>query len=132
MLYTLDTNVVAALLRREPHVIAELERRLIRGHVVTLNAIGYFETRRGLWASHTRKWQAFKRLAQEAGVLELRLSTLDLAAAIYQDLRRQGKLIEDADILIVATALAHGATLVTRNLKHFARLNGLRLESWEA
>ena len=132
MLYTLDTNVVAALLRQEPQVIAELEWRLTRGHVVSLNAIGYFETRRGLWENQPKKLQAFERLVQEAGVLELRLPTLDLAATIYQDLRRRGLLIEDADILISATALAHDATLVTRNLKHFGRIDGLKLESWEA
>lgn len=132
MLYTLATNVVAALLRREPQVIAELEKCLARGDVVSLNALGYFETRRGLWETQPKKVQAFERLVQEAGVLELRLSTLDLAATIYQDLRRRGLLIEDADILIAATALAHDATLVTRNLKHFERIEGLKLETWKA
>lgn len=100
----------------------------MQGYVVTLNAIGYLKTRRGLSEGHTKKRQAFERLAQEAGVLELCLSTLDLATGIYQNLRRRGVLIEDADILIAATALAHDATLVTRNLKHFGRVEGLRLE----
>jgi len=33
--------------------------------------------------------------------------------------------------MISATALAHGATLVTNNLKQFSRVAGLRLEDWE-
>ena len=42
-------------------------------------------------------------------------------------LRRAGLLIPDMDLLIAATALTHDLTLVTRNLRHFARVEGLRL-----
>lgn len=42
-------------------------------------------------------------------------------------LRRQGQLIPDMDLLIAATALTHDLILVTRNLRHFARIEGLRL-----
>jgi tRNA(fMet)-specific endonuclease VapC len=42
-------------------------------------------------------------------------------------LRRQGRLIPDLDLLIAATALEKDLTLVTRNARHFARINGLRL-----
>ncbi len=36
-------------------------------------------------------------------------------------------LIPDADLFIAATALHHDLTLVTRNLKHFERVPGIRL-----
>ncbi|ADT85057.1 hypothetical protein TERMP_02083 [Thermococcus barophilus MP] len=44
-------------------------------------------------------------------------------------MKRNGELIEDADLLIAATAIAKGYTLWTRNIKHFERLEkfGLRL-----
>ena len=42
-------------------------------------------------------------------------------------LRRQGHLIPDMDLLITATALTHDLTLVTRNLRHFGRIDGPRL-----
>ena len=41
-----------------------------------------------------------------------------------------GKPIGPHDALIAATALAHGATLVTRNLREFRRVKGLRVEDW--
>ena len=34
------------------------------------------------------------------------------------------------DLLIAATALAHGATLVSNNTREFRRVEGLLLESW--
>jgi predicted nucleic acid-binding protein len=54
------------------------------------------------------------------------------AASIYAVLHRQGQLISDADILIAATALSHGLTLVTENPDHFKRIIGLRTESWRS
>ena len=45
-------------------------------------------------------------------------------------LRRLGRTIEDFDLLIGCTALAHNLTLVTRNTRHFVNLSGLRLENW--
>ena len=42
----------------------------------------------------------------------------------------RGEVVEDADVLIAATALAYDATLVTGNLRHFSRFDGLNLEDW--
>ena len=44
-------------------------------------------------------------------------------------LRQQGKLIGDFDLLIAATALRHGLTLLTNNRRHFTLVEGLRIES---
>ena len=49
---------------------------------------------------------------------------------IRQQLGSQGNLIGDRDLMIAATSLAHHATLVTRNMREFQRVPGLRLESW--
>ncbi len=44
-------------------------------------------------------------------------------------LRAAGQLIDDTDLLIGATALTHGLTLLTNNRRHFERLAALALES---
>jgi predicted nucleic acid-binding protein len=49
---------------------------------------------------------------------------------VYADLYRDGHLISDADILIAATALVHGLTLVTENQAHFQRIRSLHIASW--
>jgi tRNA(fMet)-specific endonuclease VapC len=40
------------------------------------------------------------------------------------------KKVGRADLLIASFALAHRATLVTRNLRHFRQISGLILENW--
>lgn len=42
-------------------------------------------------------------------------------------LRRRGEGIADLDLLIAATALHHDLTLLTFNLRHFARIPDLRI-----
>lgn len=54
------------------------------------------------------------------------------AADIYGALHKRGALIEDADILIAATALVHGLALVTENALHFDRIPDLIVESWRS
>lgn len=58
----------------------------------------------------------------------------DVAAEHYGLLRAQlegaGTPIGANDMMIAATALAVGATLVTRNQREFLRVTGLAVESW--
>lgn len=52
------------------------------------------------------------------------------SAAIRVGLEKQGNLIGPYDLLIAGTALAHNATLVTRNISEFKRIKKLQLEDW--
>ena len=45
-------------------------------------------------------------------------------------LRRAGKAVAPMDLLIAATAISHGMTLVTHNTAHFRHVPGLVLDDW--
>ena len=101
------------------------------GLPVRLNAVSYYETRRGLLFVDARvQLRAFEQLWQALGIVMIDLSVLDKAAELYADLRRAGQLIEDADLLIAAIALVHDLTLVTNNTSHFSRIADLQVEDW--
>ena len=79
--------------------------------------------------------------ARETKIVETFVETFEIApfdvaaareyARLRQELGGQGKLIGDRDLMIAATALAHRATLVSRNIGEFKRVPSLRLESWD-
>jgi tRNA(fMet)-specific endonuclease VapC len=58
------------------------------------------------------------RAAEEYGKTRAHLSSM-------------GTLIGPNDLIIAATALAHGCTLVSHNTREFSRVPGLLLEDWE-
>ncbi|MEW6068359.1 MAG: type II toxin-antitoxin system VapC family toxin [Nitrospirota bacterium] len=85
---------------------------------------------------------AYKSMKKEknlAVVTELKtkiktLHTLSGVPAIYgkikTELELQGQTLDDADLLIASIALLNNATLVTNNIEHFKRINGLKIENW--
>jgi tRNA(fMet)-specific endonuclease VapC len=56
----------------------------------------------------------------------------DAAATEFDKLRQNRKLkkVGRADLLIASIALAQKAVLVTRNVRHFGKIPGLRVENW--
>ncbi len=90
--------------------------------------------------------KGFHRLRREdriqqflAGLPTLELLTLNsessiLAGRIYADLERAGQPIGRADPMVAAIALRYNLTLVTGNLSHYRRIQGmgydLSLDNW--
>lgn len=60
-------------------------------------------------------------------VVDFVLETARIFGELKAQLRAQGQLLEDFDLLIAATALTHGLTLVTNNTAHFQRVSNLTL-----
>ena len=74
---------------------------------------------------------------QEIGFVVRRFHILPVTPALqtYARLRvlleEKGTPLDDFDLLIAATALQEGLTLVSANHRHFDRIEGLRLENWD-
>jgi tRNA(fMet)-specific endonuclease VapC len=63
-------------------------------------------------------------------VLPFHLREAEVAAKVRMELEAKGLPIGPVDVLIAGTALAHGATLITRNTREFERVEGLMVENW--
>lgn len=55
---------------------------------------------------------------------------LDTFANEKARLKKEGRPVDDFDLLIGASAIANGLTLVTNNEKHFEGLTGIKIINW--
>jgi tRNA(fMet)-specific endonuclease VapC len=112
-------------------VVSNAEEYLEQFGSFTFSIITQYEILRGFAATSALTQMArFESLCADSEVLELSAKVVERAAVIYGDLKKRGRLIGDADILIAATALVHSLPLATGNTKHFGRIKGLDLEDW--
>ncbi len=106
-------------------VAIELETRSFATTAVTA-----FEIRSGARTPRQRK--AVDILLEAMTVLPFGPEEARLAADIRQQVESKGQPIGMADYMIAATCIAADGTLLTRNRKHFDRIEGLRLSGLAA
>jgi predicted nucleic acid-binding protein len=136
----LDTNVVSALMRRdpEPAVVAWLDDQPTES--IWTTSITVFEVRTGLeLLKPGRRQQQLERAFDEllAEDLEGRVQSFDQAAAVAAGgiaAKRQssGQTLEIRDIQIAGIATVRRAILATRNIRHFEDLGIDLVDPWSA
>ena len=128
---TLDTNIITAFLKKDLKVIRRVSDYLEFFDMLTINIISYYEILRGLTdLGNEEKLMRFEEFIQDNELVSIRKETIETAAQIYAYLKKDGNLIEDADILMASIAIVEDLVLITNNLSHFRRVKGLRTENW--
>ena len=128
---TLDTNIITAFLKNDSRVVERVSDYLEFFDKLTINIISYYEILRGLKdLGNEEKLRRFDNFIQENELVFITKDTIEKAAEIYAYLKKEGNLIEDADILMASTAIVEDLVLITNNLKHFKRVKDLRLDNW--
>ena len=123
-MFLLDTDVLSALRRRErnPGAVRWVEAQRTADIYISVVTVGEIE--RGIAQQQLRNPSFAQELAlwldRVLAWYSDRILSVDTATA-----RRWGQLSatlgnDGADLLIAATALEHGLTIVTRNVRHFA------------
>ena len=129
-MYVLDTNTLIYFFKGMGNVAEVL---LSKSPVdVKVPAIVIFELEVGIAKSSSPN-KRIKQLEELTSVIEtipFGEKEAKVAASIRADLEKRGTPIGPYDLLIGGTAVAHRATLVTRNTNEFRRIKKLQLESW--
>lgn len=129
MNYLLDTNICAYFMRGKGNVAAkfiEIGQQYLYISEMTLGELLY-----GAQCSD-RPLENLKAVSVFCQYVSI-LSTANIwhEFAIQKAfLRKKGQIIEDADIIIGSTAIVNNMVMVTENVKHMGRLQGIVVENW--
>ena len=137
----LDTDLISLVQDKSGRASEKLNKRLeeaAESHVIAVSIVSLEEQMRGwlayLAAARTidRQIVGYRRLheALDAYSSRILVDFDERAAAQYQQLVRGRIRIGTMDLRIAAIALANGATLLSKNLVHFRKVPGLRVEDW--
>ena len=128
---TFDTNIITAFLKNDSRVVERVSEYLEFFDRLTINIISYYEILRGLKdLGNKEKLRRFDNFIQENELVSITKETAEKAAEIYSYLKKDGNLIEDADILVASISIVEDLVLITNNTKHFKRVKGLRIKNW--
>jgi tRNA(fMet)-specific endonuclease VapC len=83
------------------------------------------------WKTPIRFQQVYWAMRQQVRVLDMNEVVAQRAAQVGAKLYGQGQRPSSVNLLIAATALHHGLTLVTHNQQRFAAIPGLTVIDWQ-
>jgi len=137
-MHILDTDTITHLHAGHPRVVKRLQK--LDDPDVGITIITKIELLRGrfdflLKVANGRELNRAQRLLDRTEELLSQLFVLptdEKSAIQFETLLREKKLrkIGRADILIASIALAHHAILVTRNVRHFNKIQRLIVTNW--
>ncbi len=134
----LDTNVVSGLMQKTRHEgLIEWVNAVYEPMWIT--SVTLFELRYGIAllpsgkkkAALVEELNAILKECFEDCILGFDVESAQIAARIHAERKKKGQNVEMRDAMIAGIALAHRATLATRNVKDF-RDTGIKLVNpWE-
>ena len=125
----LDTNICVRFLRGDESVV----RRLLdadENDDLRIPAMVEGELFYGVEKSERRdeNREKVKALLAFLPVCHADDETMEKFGELKAKAEAAGRRVDDADVIIAATAMRHGALLVTGNTRHFSRFDGLEIE----
>ena len=129
-MYLLDTDIVIYSLKGHPAVKKNLERNLhaaLKISIVTLMELYYGAYKSKKVTSNLGK---IKSIEDAVEIIPIGRESADVFAMLKANLEKAGTPLDDFDLILAACALANDLVLVTNNVKHFERIEGLRLTNW--
>ena len=132
----LDTTILIDLAckisgRRGP-AIRKIEGLAERGEELAITRFNIAELYVGIARSRHpyEEEKAIRACLSELVILEFNDAAARLFGSITGYLQQIGKPAGDMDVLIAATAMAHGHPLITRNPRHFQHIPHLNVEKY--
>jgi tRNA(fMet)-specific endonuclease VapC len=116
----LDTNILSYYFNGNIKVKDKIIESLGKEEKICLTAINVYEILKGFrWRKNKRKEELFDGFLTKVMIFTVDDEVINIASDIYANLRKNGKTIGDADILIAAIVIRNSGILITNNIKHY-------------
>jgi len=127
----LDTNIISYYFNADTTIKEKMLEIIDKDENIAITIINVYEILKGLkWRNNTKKENQFKEFLEDVLVFTIDDEVIDIASDLYSSLRKAGKTIGDADILIAAIVIRNAGTLVSNNTNHYDGIGNLKLINW--
>ena len=130
MMYLIDSDILIFLGRGNTLVQERINQAGLMN--CAISEISLAELYVGAYKSKTGRLESILAYLERTFPIAPVSPVLKRYASLRAALESKGTRLEDMDLMIAATALESGYTLVTHNTRHYARIPGLVLDDWIA
>lgn len=129
-MYLLDTDTLIYILKGNP--IVERNLQIHYHDPIKISVISLMELFYGAYKSQkiTSNLAKVKTLERSLEVIPLGTEIVEIFGMQKAKLEKSGSRLDDFDLCLACSALAHNLTLVTNNVKHFRKIEGLKTSNW--
>jgi len=123
-------DTVIHILNNHPTVIANLDRH--RMDPMGICSVTTMELYYGAYKSRSvsANLSKVKRLVSALEIFSVEGACIEVFAMLKAELETADNRLDDFDLLIGACGLSNALTLVTNHVRHFGRINALKLANW--
>ncbi|MDT7886962.1 MAG: type II toxin-antitoxin system VapC family toxin [Thermoproteota archaeon] len=124
----LDTDILIDFLRGKERAVKYVEsmRKSTRLATTVINA---FELYYGAY-KYKKDTEKLNEFLKSMEILPFTIIEAKKAAEIEANLESQGEVVGLKDVLISSIVISNNCTIVTGNVKHFNKIQGVKVESW--
>ena len=129
-MYLIDTDILIYSLKGHEQVIEHLQRTATASKAISVISYGELLSGAHKSARPEENLARVRRLGEVLPVIEVSPAIMETFGSLKARFEREGRRLDDFDLVIAASAITVGYRLITNNEKHFERIEGLHLSNW--
>jgi tRNA(fMet)-specific endonuclease VapC len=120
----LDTDIISNYFNANIMIKEKIIEAIENNEYICTTILNVYAIMKGLrWRNNKNKEKQFKEFLEEVVVFTIDDDIINIASDIYSNLRKIGKTVGDADILIASIVIKNNGILVTNNIKHYENID---------
>ena len=127
----LDTTTIIDILRGNEEILNKIKGLENKNEPLMTTSISVFEIWQGNEdISNIKKRKKIQELLNSLITLNFDVDSAKEAGSIHGMLRKKGRMIDPEDSMIAGIAKVQNEKVLTRNVSHFQRIEGITIESY--